>query len=486
MERPFWWFSLAACVVSVFGGQFALGEVTDHRATKANVSPRAASQDSRHKSPVSGLEAIRLAMRQQVNSGLVSIIFGGMDDGDFSEATDLVATVESPDLKVLLVAGDGARHNVIDLLFARGIDIGIVQTDVLAALKREPPFPGFKDFLRYITRLYDQEIHVLAGSDIHSLNDLEDKRVNFGMPESGTYPTASAIFQTLRIPVQITSFPHPLALDKLRRGEISAVVYTAGKPARLFQGVRPEEALHFLPIPTNEALREAYTPADLSAEDYPALIEKGKPVATLAVGTVLAVYNWPSGSERHRKVAHFVEAFFRQLDELRYPPHHPKWREVDIGALVPGWTRFAAASQWIKSAERDAGKPAWISGAGSTQEPGPSQMIGAGSGDVDPPSSKPSVAMLSPQPNASTSQYEQIEQLTSDKAQLDALFRDFLEYQKQEASKRPEDLSQKEALFAEFQAHLNRLSLGGNGQLAGPKADRSPTQLENQRGAILR
>ena len=29
-------------------------------------------------------------MRQQVNSGLVSIIFGGMDDGDFSEATDLV------------------------------------------------------------------------------------------------------------------------------------------------------------------------------------------------------------------------------------------------------------------------------------------------------------------------------------------------------------------------------------------------------------
>jgi uncharacterized protein len=486
MERPFWWFSLAACVVSVFSGQFALGQVTDHRATKATVSPRAASQDSRHKSPVSGLEAIRLAMRQQVNSGLVSIIFGGMDDGDFSEATDLVATVESPDLKVLLVAGDGARHNVIDLLFARGIDIGIVQTDVLASLKREPPFPGFKDFLRYITRLYDQEIHILAGSDIHSLNDLEDKRVNFGTPEGGTYRTASTIFQALRVPVQITSFPHPLALDKLRRGEISAVVYTAGKPARLFQGVRPEEALHFLPIPTNEALREIYTPADLSAEDYPALIEEGKPVATLAVGTVLAVYNWPFGSERHRKVAHFVEAFFRQLDELRYPPHHPKWREVDIGALVPGWTRFAAASQWIKSAERDAGKPAWISGAGSTQEPGPSWMIGAGSGDVDPPSSQTSLAMLSPQPNASTSQSEQIEQLTSDKAQLDALFRDFLEYQKQEASRPPEDLSQKEVLFAEFQAHLNRLSLGGNGQLAGSKADRSPTQLENQRGAIRR
>jgi hypothetical protein len=113
-------------------------------------------------------------------------------------------------------------------------------------------------------------------------------------------------------------------------------------------------------------------------------------------------------------------------------------------------------------------------------------MIGAGSGDVDPPSSQPSLAMLSPQPNASTSQYEQTEQLTSDKAQLDAFFRDFLEYQKQEASKPPEGLSQKEALFAEFQAYLNRLSPARNGQLAGPKVNRSPAQLENQRGAIRR
>jgi len=410
-------------------------------------------------------------MREQVNSGLVGIIFGGMDDGDLGEATDLVATVESGDLKILPVAGDGAKQNVTDLLFARGIDIGIVQTDALASLKRKAPFPGVEDFLQYITRLYDQEIHILAGSNIHSLNDLEDKRVNFGTPESGTYSTASTIFRALGVPVQTTFFPQPLALDKLRRGEISAVVYIAGKPARLLQGVRPEEALHFLPIPTTEALREVYTPADLSAKDYPGLIEEGKPVATLAVGTVLAVYKWPAGSERYRKVAHFVEAFFRQLDELRYPPHHPKWREVDIGASIPGWTRFAAASQWIKSAERDAGKPARSAGAGSTQEPGPSQMTGAGSGDgEDPLASQQSLAMLPRQPSASTSQYEQTDQLTNDKAQLEAFFRDFLDYQKQEASKTPDGPSQKEALFADFQAYLNRL------QLADPQVHSSAAQ----------
>jgi uncharacterized protein len=472
MQRSFWWFSLATCVVSVFSAQCALAETTNHRAAIANGASRAASHDTHRQVRAPGIGApTRHAMREQVNSGLVGIIFGGMDDGDLGEATDLVATVESGDLKILPVAGDGAKQNVTDLLFARGIDIGIVQTDALASLKRKAPFPGVEDFLQYITRLYDQEIHILAGSNIHSLNDLEDKRVNFGTPESGTYSTASTIFRALGVPVQTTFFPQLLALDKLRRGEISAVVYIAGKPARLFQGVRPEEALHFLPIPTTEALREVYTAADLSAEDYPGLIEEGKPVATLAVGTVLAVYKWPAGSERHRKVAHFVEAFFRQLNELRYPPHHPKWREVDIGASIPGWTRFAAASQWIKSAERDAGKPAPSAGAGSTQEPGPSQMTGAGSGDGDDPlTSQHSLAMLPRQPSASTSQYEQTDQLTNDKAQLEAFFRDFLDYQKQEASKTPDGPSQKEALFADFQAYLNRL------QLADPQVHSSAAQ----------
>src|SRR5947207_2798281 len=107
------------------------------------------------------------------------------------------------------------------------------------------------------------------------------------------------------------------------------MVYTAGKPARLFQTVRPEEPLHFLSISTTEALRQSYKQTELNANDYPDLIEKDQPIATLSVGTVLAVYNWPPNSERQRKIAHFVQAFFRQIDDLRFPPHHPKWREVD-------------------------------------------------------------------------------------------------------------------------------------------------------------
>src|SRR5437016_546277 len=133
----------------------------------------------------------------------------------------------------LLLSLKCPKETVADLLFARGIDVGIIQTDVLEALKQKPPFPDVEKFLQYIAKLYDQEIHILARNDIRSLNDLRYKRVNFGTYESGTYTSANAIFQTLGFPVQSTMYPQPLALEKLRRGEIAAMVYTAGKPARL-------------------------------------------------------------------------------------------------------------------------------------------------------------------------------------------------------------------------------------------------------------
>ena len=70
------------------------------------------------------------------------------------------------------MAGEGAAKDVTDLLFARGIDIAIVQTDVLASLKRQAPFPGIENFLQYITKMYDQEVHILVRRELHSLEDL--------------------------------------------------------------------------------------------------------------------------------------------------------------------------------------------------------------------------------------------------------------------------------------------------------------------------
>jgi hypothetical protein len=70
-------------------------------------------------------------------------------------------------------------------------------------------------------------------------------------------------------------------------------------------------------------------------------------VQTIGTSTVLITYNWAPGTERYRKIEKFVNAFFANLDRLRKPPHHPTWKEINIGATIRGWPRFAAAQQWL-------------------------------------------------------------------------------------------------------------------------------------------
>ena len=73
-------------------------------------------------------------------------------------------------------------------------------------------------------------------------------------------------------------------LDKLRRGEISALAYVATKPFRLFQDIRPDENLHFLPITGN--LPANYRPVTITSNtitsnDYRELISNDAPVRPL-------------------------------------------------------------------------------------------------------------------------------------------------------------------------------------------------------------
>ncbi len=286
---------------------------------------------------------LRHTMRDEINNGLLGIVSEGTD---YTVDLALALTSEQSHLRLLPIAGAGALQNAKDVMFARGIDFGIVQTDVLDQIKRNPPFPGVEKYLQYVTKLYDQELHVLAGPDIQSIDDLRGKKVNFGPHDSGTYTTATAVFKAFGIEPDVTNVPHPLALDKLRRGEISALVYVATKPSRLFQDIRPDENLHFLTITSN--FLSNYTTTTINSNDYPELVSKDAPVKTVAVGTVLLAYNWPSKSERYQRVDRFVEAFLSHLNEIK--ARRPKWQDFDISASVSGWTRFPAAEQWLKKA----------------------------------------------------------------------------------------------------------------------------------------
>jgi TRAP transporter TAXI family solute receptor len=289
------------------------------------------------------------AMRARANAGTVGVVSGGVDGTYVRIAADLAAVLDSGDtLRVLPMIGKGSVQNISDVIFLRGIDIGIVQSDVLTYAKRERLFPGVDKSIQYIAKLYDEELHILAGRDVSKVEDLAGKKVNVDLRGSGTAMTASLVFDRLGVAVEQTNDDQALALEKLKNGQIAALAYVTGRPARLFRDVNSADGLHFLAVPMNPALLETYLPSQLTHEDYPMVVPNGAAVETVAVGAVMAVYNWTPESERYRKVARFVDAFFSKFDAFLQPPRHPKWREVNLAAQVPGWTRFAEAENWLR------------------------------------------------------------------------------------------------------------------------------------------
>ena len=286
----------------------------------------------------------------RANVGTVGIISGGVDGTYIRIASDLATVLDDGNrLRVIPVVGKGSVQNIADILYLRGIDIGIVQSDVLAYAQRNRLHPGMAQSIQYITKLYDEEVHVLARRDVASVQDLAGKAVNVDVRGSGTAMTASVLFDSLKIPIQTVNDDQAKALERLQRGEIAALVYVSGKPARLFSSLTAESGLRLLPVPITTPLLETYLPAQFSSADYPHLVPQGPPIDTIAVGSVMATFAWPAGHERHRKVARFVEAFFGHFQDFMQPPRHPKWKDVNLAAQVPGWTRFGPAQEWLRT-----------------------------------------------------------------------------------------------------------------------------------------
>ncbi|MFO1129703.1 MAG: TAXI family TRAP transporter solute-binding subunit [Rhodospirillales bacterium] len=295
-------------------------------------------------------------LRQRVNQNTVAIVSGSVTGTYIRIASDLAAVLDKPgQLRILPFVGKGSLQNINDILYLKGIDLGIVQSDVLSYMRKQNLYPNIAQRIYYIAKLYNEEIHVLAGNDIRQISDLAGKKVNVDVAGSGTAMTAQTLFDTLGVKVEATGFDQALALEKLKSGEIAAMVFVVGKPADLFRKIGADSGLHFVPIPPTPELLQTYLPSLLTHDDYPALIPDGQSTDTVAVGAVLAVYNWEPGSERYKRVSAFVDAFFDNFAELLKPPRHPKWQEVNLAAQVPGWTRFQPAQDWLDRQPQTAG-----------------------------------------------------------------------------------------------------------------------------------
>jgi uncharacterized protein len=287
------------------------------------------------------------ALAERANRGLVEIV---ASDGSALRLVEDLADVldDGATRRVLPVVGKGAFQNLADLKVLRGVDLAIVQTDVLDEARARKLYANIDGFVTYIAKLGNDEFHLLARAEIGGIADLSGKKVNFGTRDEGSAFTGRRLFDLLGVRVEATAFGQALALEKLRRGEIAAMAVVAGKPAPLFAAVRAEDHLHFLALPLKGEIAAAYLPARFGHEDYPDLVAPGGTVDTVAVGTALIVAGLTPDTERYRNVANFVEAFFTQFPKLLEPGHHPKWQEVNLAAELPHWRRFAPAEDWIK------------------------------------------------------------------------------------------------------------------------------------------
>jgi uncharacterized protein len=283
------------------------------------------------------------------NRGVVELETGRASGISVRIAEDLANIIDDgATRRVLPVVGKGSLQNLGDLKLLRGIDLAILQTDVLDHARQANYFPGIETWISYIAKLYNEEVHLLAGRDVKGVADLANQKVNVDLRGAGTAITAGRLFDLLKITVTPTYDDQEVALGKLRKGEIAALAFVAGKPAPLFCNIAAEEGLHFLAVPLNPAITAAYVPTRLSAQDYPSLVPADRPVDTVAIGTVLAAANLQYGSERYRNLVNFVDAFFTGFQLLLDPGHHPKWQEVNLMAELPGWRRFPPAEQWLQ------------------------------------------------------------------------------------------------------------------------------------------
>ena len=118
-------------------------------------------------------------LRERINRGTVGVISGGVNGTYIRITSDLINVLDGDDLRILSILGKGSAQNIADLLYLRGIDVAIVQSDVLEFLRRQGTYPTIHKRVNYITKLYNEEFHLLARDDIASVQDLAGKQVNF-------------------------------------------------------------------------------------------------------------------------------------------------------------------------------------------------------------------------------------------------------------------------------------------------------------------
>src|SRR5215204_5479741 len=190
---------LAQCGIALGDDAAAQNRTAPRAATEsgaAQTSPKARGPQPENKA----------TLTERANANTVTLISGTF----IQIANHMSFILDDPErIRVLPVIGKGAEQNLYDVLLLRGIDLGIVRSDGLEALRRDKRLPGADKDIAYIARLFTDEAHLIAGPDSTDIRQLAGKKVNFDLQGSGANYSGRLIFERLGVPVEAMNVDQP-------------------------------------------------------------------------------------------------------------------------------------------------------------------------------------------------------------------------------------------------------------------------------------
>src|SRR3984885_2970908 len=128
-----------------------------------------------------------VATKQALNANTVTLISGTIGGTYVQFGADLASVLDDGNkLRVLPIIGRGSVQSVADILFLQGVDLGIVRADTLDYLEKKGFAKDIKKQFTYVTKLYNEEMQVIAPKSVASLKDLEGKPITLDLPNAGT------------------------------------------------------------------------------------------------------------------------------------------------------------------------------------------------------------------------------------------------------------------------------------------------------------
>lgn len=452
------WWIVAAAVSMVLPAAAALAQGPDQELTRGRpaTTPKPRPVKAQPKPPVAAEDPLYTEEKARTNAGTVSIMVSSLNCTCMQFAEDIrnvVNDLRPNGHRALIAIGDGGPQQLKDLNFLLGAHMAVVDEADLKLLEASDPvvFADAPEKFRYITKLYNAEFHILARNEIKSVAELKGKAINVDRAGSQSDNVAARIFGALGIEFTATHDDETLALQKLRSGELAAIVLSTGAPQESLQQLQQSDGVHFLALDESSLpgydlrpIQTEFLPAELTADDYPNLIAAGENVPTIASRMILAIYNWPEKGEHYNRNALFTAAFFSKIDQFQDPSRHPKWKEVNIAAEVPGWTRFKPAQEWLDTHKVAAATPK----SPGTPKPPAAPKPPSASLDDEKAAFEAFVA------NRSAASGKQIDQ-----AEIDALYKEFRAYVAASKKQRAEKPARPKAS-------------GNNARKAAPKTER--------------